>query len=84
MFLGRNGLPRTGGIRDRPFVTHPVIYPCTKTSGVAPVATTWALDACAASRGIAEPARADPAVLSARIAGTMMARFTRMIPPGGL
>ncbi len=38
------------------------------------VDSTWALGACAAATGTAEPARIDPAALSARIAGMMMAR----------
>ncbi len=41
---------------------------------------TWALGACAAAAGTAEPARIDPAAPSARIAG-MMDRLMRMIPP---
>jgi hypothetical protein len=44
------------------------------------MATTWALDACAAA-STAEPASAELAALSARIAGMMMVRLMRMIPP---
>jgi hypothetical protein len=45
------------------------------------MATTWTVDACAATTGTAEPARIDPAALSARIAGTMRAFLMRTIPP---
>lgn len=41
----------------------------------------WAAGACAAAAGTAAAARMDPAALSARIAGMMMARPMRMTPP---
>jgi len=44
-------------------------------------ASTWALGAGAAATWTAEPARTDPAALSARITGMMMVRLMVMIPP---
>lgn len=46
-------------------------------------ATTWTLDAgaAAAAADTAEPARIDPAALSARIMGMMMVRLMVTIPP---
>ena len=41
----------------------------------------WTLGAGAAAAAIAEPARMDPAAPSAMMAGIMIARPTRMIPP---
>ncbi len=47
---------------------------------VAP-ACTWTLGACPAVTDIAEPATIDPVAPSARIAGMMIVRLMRMIPP---
>ncbi len=44
-------------------------------------ACTWTLGACPAATDIAEPAMIDPVAPSARIAGMMIARLMRMIPP---
>ena len=46
-----------------------------------PVVCTWTLGTLAATAGIAEPTKADPAKPSATIAGMMMARPMRMTPP---
>jgi hypothetical protein len=46
-----------------------------------PVVCTWALGTLAATAGIAEPTKADPAKPSARMAGIMKARPMRMTPP---
>jgi len=46
-----------------------------------PVVCTWTLGTLAATAGIAEPTKADPARPSATIAGMMMARPMRMTPP---
>jgi hypothetical protein len=45
------------------------------------IATTWVLDAGAAVADAVAPTAIDPAVVSARIAGTMMVRLMVMIPP---
>lgn len=57
------------------------VQPSKNTSGRGEeaVAATWALGTAAAAT--AEPARIDPAALSARIAGMMMDRLIRMISP---
>ena len=44
-------------------------------------ACTCRLDACPAAVGIAEPARIDPAALSARMTGMMIACLMRITPP---
>jgi hypothetical protein len=56
-----------------------LVYACRCVFGLA--VTTWTLGACAAVADAAEPARIDPAALSASIAGTIMDRLTDMTPP---
>ena len=44
-------------------------------------ACTWTMGACTEPAGIGQPARIDPAALSARITVMMMVRLMDMIPP---
>jgi hypothetical protein len=56
-----------------------LVYPWNHVWGA--MATTWVLAPWALTAGAAEPARIDPAALSARIAGMMTDRLMRMTPP---